>query len=206
MKTFTFTVGLNTFEVVGLSASLRMSKAKKAVKILCQRAGLPVIKLQFIRFNQEGINAVFSPGGIWGVLAGLGGEPCIVVDLRFLEKEHFSKIGRVLVHEVRHYWQHKTMPADYSSHVVSHGLLDSDLSIDEITWRSWAEVDARAWAAWWFDGRRRGEAYTMPQRDEQLVAQAERYDDLADRIEARYQRFPKLEMEWFGEVPVFEVA
>lgn len=206
MKTLKVNIGLNTYEIAGLHASIRMSRAKKAVRILCQRAGIPVIKLQFIRFNHNGINAVFNPGGLWGTLSGLGGEPCIAVDMRFLEKEHFSKIGRVLVHEVRHWWQFNEMREDYSSVIVQEALADSGLSADEISWRCWLEVDARGWTDWWFDGRRKGEVYTMPFRDAQLAGQAKPFGDLAERIESRYEKYPKLEMEWFGELPVFEVA
>lgn len=167
---------------------------------------LPPIPLLFSQFESNGCNAVFSPGGLAGLMAGLSIEPAIYIDIRFLEKEHFGKVEAVLAHELRHWYQFTQSFEDF----VSDGqlVLADELAMEphRVEWHSWHECDARAYANWWMTRRKEGMAYAAPTKDGMLEAYAggdkERF---VHYLLERYETSPKLEVEWFGNQPTYDI-
>ena len=191
---------------INLVQRVRVFKSLRIATKINNSMGLPPIPLLFCQFEADGCNAVFCPGGLLGLLAGLSSEPTIYVDIRFLEKEHFDKVEAVLAHELRHWYQFTNAFEDFVSD--GQAVLAEELGMEpyRVEWHSWHECDARAYAHWWMTKRKEGLGYLPPEKDGLLKAYADGDKERFVRyLLERYAKTPKLKVEWFGNQPTYDI-
>ena len=201
---------LNTIEVVhgnsklGLSKNMRIAKLSFQLTRMLKALGLPKIPVRFMMFAQEGINGVFSPGGLQAMMAGLPATPGIYLDARFLEEAYYPQLEAVLAHEVRHWWQWLNRKEAYVDASASLGMeIYEQVSPNKSMWWQWRECDARNWANWWMGKRLEGMAYSGVPTDTMLMERVAKNDErFVVLVQARYASVPELYVEWFGSEPV----
>ena len=150
------------------------------------------------------INAVYYENnpfvGLASWLAPNSESGYVLIDKRFYSLRYLKSLKSVLAHEFRHHWQSTYRHTSMHQSLVHLAFVNhwEGLDYENPLLYAWHEIDARAWSAWYVSGKQG--PYVEPPSDEELWRQSSHDMELFRKLVlARYEQYPKLEMEYFGQ-------